>query len=46
MRDEANGRRRVLLIDLALVKIAVTTSRRPRKTMEQRIKNLAKPNKL
>jgi hypothetical protein len=34
--------RRVLLIDLALEKIAATTSRRPKKSMEQRLKNLAK----
>jgi hypothetical protein len=42
--DSADNRPRlrVLLVDLALVKVASTTSRRPRKTMEQRIKNLAK----
>jgi hypothetical protein len=34
--------RRVLIIDLALEKIAATTSRRPKKSMEQRLKNLAK----
>jgi hypothetical protein len=40
--DNNRPRLRVLLVDLALVKIASTTSKRPRKTMEQRIKNLAK----
>jgi hypothetical protein len=39
---EENGRRRVLIVDLALEKIAATTSQRPRKTMEQRVKHLAK----
>jgi hypothetical protein len=33
---------RVAVVDLALVKIAVTTSRRSKKTLEQRMKNLAK----
>lgn len=41
--DSTQQRCRVLLIDLALVKVAATASRRPRKTMEQRMKNLAKP---
>jgi len=37
-----SGLCRVAIVDLALEKIAPTTSRRPRKTMEQRIQNLAK----
>lgn len=43
VREKGNGRRRrVLMVDLALEKIVATTSRRPRKTMEQRVQNLAK----
>jgi hypothetical protein len=34
--------RKVLIVDLALEKVAMTTSRRPKKTMEQRLKNLSK----
>jgi hypothetical protein len=37
--------RKILIVDLALEKIAMTTSRRPKKTMEQRLKNLSKTTK-
>ena len=37
--------RKILIVDLALEKVAMTTSRRPKKTMEQRLKNLSKATK-
>jgi hypothetical protein len=37
-------KKKVLIVDLVLEKIAVTTSRRPKKTMDQRLKNLSKKN--
>jgi hypothetical protein len=33
---------RVAIVDLALVKIVETTFKKPKKTMEQRLQNLAK----
>ena len=41
VRDH-QGSNQVAIVDLALVKIADTTSSRPRKSMEQRFQNLAK----
>jgi len=41
--DTSGGiKHRVAIVDLALEKIAVTTSRRPKKTMEKRYQNLSK----
>jgi hypothetical protein len=37
--------RKLLIVDLVLEKIAITTSRRPKKTMEQRFQNLSKNQK-
>ena len=39
---EEKGQYHVAIIDLALVKIAATTFQKPRKTMDDRLKNLAK----
>ena len=39
-------RRKILFVDLALEKVVATTSRRPKKTMAQRLQNLSKTPKV